>query len=63
MCCSPWGCRESDTTEGLNFVEYLWNMKYLWNPTDGGHKGGRTKELSHSINNFQCCAFSTYILN
>ena len=33
-CCSPWGCKESDATEGLTFVEYLWNMNYLWNPTD-----------------------------
>ena len=21
-CCSPWGCKESDTTEGLNSTEY-----------------------------------------
>ena len=21
MCCSPWGCKESDTTEGLNGTE------------------------------------------
>ena len=34
VCCSPWGCKESDATEGLTFVEYLWNMNYLWNPTD-----------------------------
>ena len=21
MCCGPWGCKESDTTEGLNGTE------------------------------------------
>ena len=23
MCCSPWGCKESDTTEGLNLEDCL----------------------------------------
>ena len=23
MCCSPWGCKESDTTEQLNWTEYI----------------------------------------
>ena len=25
-CCSPWGHKESDTTEGLNLITYLLNM-------------------------------------
>ena len=24
MCCSPWGCKESDTTERLNWTEVNW---------------------------------------
>ena len=27
-CCSPWGCKESDTTEWLNWTEELDNEKY-----------------------------------
>ena len=23
--CSPWGCKELDTTEQLNLAEYQWN--------------------------------------
>ena len=29
-CCSPWGCKESDTTEQLNWTElntYMWNLE------------------------------------
>ena len=26
VCCSPWGHKESDTTEGLNLITYLLNM-------------------------------------
>ena len=24
LCCSPWGCKESDTTEGLNWTDLNW---------------------------------------
>ena len=24
-CCSPWGCKESDTTEGLNCTSWGWS--------------------------------------
>ena len=27
MCCSPWGLKELDTTEWLNWTEYLWNTR------------------------------------
>ena len=26
-CCSPWGCKESDTTEWLNWTELIWIKK------------------------------------
>ena len=26
-CCSPWGCKESDRTERLNWTEYTWTLK------------------------------------
>ena len=34
-CCSPWGCKELDTTEWLNWTEDLywgqgWLLKYIW---------------------------------
>ena len=25
VCCSPWGCKESDTTEGLNCTSWGWS--------------------------------------
>ena len=25
-CCSPWGCKESETTEQLNWTELIWNI-------------------------------------
>ena len=28
-CCSPWGCKESDTTEQLNWMEACWRMGTL----------------------------------
>ena len=34
-CCSPWGCRESDVTEQLNWTElngHLWNLAYRAEP-------------------------------
>ena len=27
VCCSPWGCKELDTTEWLNLVKYLYKIK------------------------------------
>ena len=35
-CCSPWGCKQSDTTEWLNWTEYSWSqgkckLKPEWN--------------------------------
>ena len=36
-CCSPWGCKESDTTERLNWTELNWGVvleKTLENPLD-----------------------------
>ena len=29
VCCNPWGCKESDTTEQLNWTE--WSNKIRWN--------------------------------
>ena len=31
MCCSPWGCKESDTTERLNWITFntFWNCLLL----------------------------------
>ena len=28
VCCSPWGCKDSDTTELLNWTEPNWNMRH-----------------------------------
>ena len=28
-CCSPWGCKESDTTEQLNWTELAWNVPFV----------------------------------
>ena len=28
-CCDSWGCKESDTTERLNWTELNWTSKYL----------------------------------
>ena len=28
-CCSPWGCKESDTTEQLNWTELAWNVPFI----------------------------------
>ena len=28
-CCSPWGCKESDTTEQLNWSVNIWNLFWL----------------------------------
>ena len=30
-CCSPWGHKESDTTERLNWTETAWDVKYMGN--------------------------------
>ena len=30
VCCSPWGLKESDTTEQLNWIE-SWNLKFISN--------------------------------
>ena len=30
-CCSPWGCKESDTTEQLNWTETCTTYLQLWN--------------------------------
>ena len=30
-CCSPWGCKESDTTEWLNWTELSWYMYLCMN--------------------------------
>ena len=33
VCCSPWGLKESDTTERLNWTEWVWNSissSWLW---------------------------------
>ena len=37
MCCSPWGCKEMDTTEQLNWadldtiqISYLWKFQFEW---------------------------------
>ena len=27
-CCSPWGCKESDTTEGLNWIQFQMGQIY-----------------------------------
>ena len=27
VCCGSWGCKESDTTEGLNRTEYISNLQ------------------------------------
>ena len=32
VCCSPWGCKESDTTEQLNWTELIW--KCTWTNLD-----------------------------
>ena len=32
VCCDSWGCKESDTTERLNWTELNW-MLYKWNHT------------------------------
>ena len=29
VCCSPWGCKESDTTEWLTWTESLGNTSYI----------------------------------
>ena len=29
-CCSPWGCKESDTTEQLNWTEWKQNLLFLY---------------------------------
>ena len=38
-CCSPWGCRESNTTEQLNWTELIWAnvVARVW---DSGELGG-----------------------
>ena len=28
-CCSPWGCKESDMTEGMNWLK-LWNTTFYF---------------------------------
>ena len=28
VCCSPWGYKESDITEQLNWLRYIWNRNY-----------------------------------
>ena len=30
MCCSPWGRKESDTTERLNWTELIYNKTWVW---------------------------------
>ena len=30
-CCCPWGCRVSDTTERLNWIELNWMTNYIMN--------------------------------
>ena len=34
MCCSPWGRKESDTTERLHFTHFfLYRWRRKWQPT------------------------------
>ena len=34
-CCSPWGCKESDTTGQLNNNNYIWQeFLFIQNPND-----------------------------
>ena len=43
-CCSPWGCKESDTTEQLNWTEtWIIVLKPKWNK----HKWNRTFQLGY----------------
>ena len=30
MCCNSWGCKESDTTQRLNWTELNWHSQRLW---------------------------------
>ena len=43
VCCSPWGHKESDTTEQLNWTEQNLKMRSLWScrlqsPAEPGHR-------------------------
>ena len=46
-CCSPWGCKELDTTEWLNRTEYLRILPSL-TPTEGVRFLGLSEDLGNS---------------
>ena len=46
-CCSPWGHKESDTTEWLNWTEPMW-ISWFWYLQDGYVRLGNSGGWGHS---------------
>ena len=47
-CCSPWGHKELDTTERLNWTELNWDLLYAWQWYEKGRKEEK-KEIRERI--------------
>ena len=48
-CCSPWGCKESDMTEWLNWTDWTQdNLKHNVLNRNGGGKGERWRVISNT---------------
>ena len=49
VCCSPWGRKESDTTEWLNWYSSRGGYTKTWTPWSRGHWASSRKHLSEII--------------
>ena len=49
MCCSPWGRKESDRTECLNWTEWVCCWRRKWQPTPGRLLSTGSQRVGHNL--------------